>query len=130
VNEKTEATFVVPDDLTEMSMGAIRLCELFVAKVLNATDSVIEVKVEGKSLMVISGNESIKELVSMYLKAGRLPTFYQQLIALARKDAASDKSVLQIILRNRMYLISIEELNALPNLHLRVSRVEVGNFRK
>jgi hypothetical protein len=130
VNEKTEAIFVVPDDVTEMSMSAIRLCELFVAKVLDATDTVIEVKVDGKLLVVLSDTQSIKELVSMYLKSGRLASFYRQLIALARKDVASGELVLKIVLRNKMYFISLQELNALPNLHLRISKLEVANFKQ
>lgn len=131
MNKKTEAVIVVPDNLTEISVSAIGLCELFVAKVLDAAESIIDVKIDGKSLLVVSGNQSIKELVSMYLKSGKLASFYRQLLALARKDDESGESVLKIILRNKVYSIRLQELNALPDLHLRVSRrIEIEDFKQ
>jgi hypothetical protein len=129
VNEKKDAIFIVPHDMTEISTSALKLCELFVAKVFDSSDSVIDVKVDANSLLVISGSQPIKELISMYLKAGKLPSFYRQLFALARKDAASGESVLRIVLRNKMYFIVVHELNGLPNLHMRVSKFEVTDSK-
>jgi hypothetical protein len=75
VSKKSEATFVVPDDSTEMSMSALKLCELFASTVLGSTDSVIDVNVDGKSLADSSGSQPIKEHISMYLKSGKLASF-------------------------------------------------------
>jgi hypothetical protein len=128
VSEKINATFIVPDNLTKISSQAIEMCELFVAKVFNANDSVIEFKVDWKNMVVLSNNRSVKELISLYLKSRNLTPFYKQLIALAGRDSASDMPVLKIALHDKMYIVILHELNSLPSLHLRVSKVEVLGF--
>ena len=120
MNKKKEATFVIPDELTVMSVNAVKLCELFATKLLDATDSVIEIKIDEKNRLVTSNNHEIKELVSMYLKSRQLEPFYKQLMAIAKTDEISNVSELKFFVDDKMFLIGFRELNALPNLHLSV----------
>jgi hypothetical protein len=126
VNEKKSVTFVIPDDLTEMSVSAIKLCELFASKLLNTTDSVIEIKVDEKNKLVTSRNHQIKELVSMYLKSRRLESFYKQLISLASTTVATNEIELKLLVGDKIFLIGVRELNALPNLHLCINKAELA----
>ena len=121
MNGKKAATFVISDDLTEISESAVKLCELFAAKLLDTADSVIEIKVDDKNKLVTSNNYTIKDLVSMYLKSRQLESFYKQLIALASTKVASNKVELNILLGDNIFLIDICELSTLPDLHLRIA---------
>jgi hypothetical protein len=128
VSKKKNGAFVIPD-ATGRSTGAIALCELFVTQIFDTADPSVEFEVDVKKSMVVSANRPIKELISMYLKSGRLALFYQQLQSLAWNDAASGKSVLKLVLEDETVLIGLEELRGLPDLRLRVSKLQAGDAK-
>lgn len=124
LSDKRLATFVVPDNFTKISTRALQLCEVFAIKLLENVDLVSEIKVDKKNNLVVSSNQSIKNIVEMYLKAGEFDSFYRQLTALDSSDFVEDKIQLRLIVDKKKLIIRILELSALPNLHLRIVKAE------
>lgn len=125
MNEKKVVTFLIRDNFTEISTNALKLCELFAIKVLEAKDLVIEIKVDEKNKLLTSSTHSIKDIFAMYFKSGQIDSFYNQLIALDSSNLKSDEIKLKLLGDGKMLIIRIREVSALPNLHLRIVQGEL-----
>lgn len=124
LNDRRLVTFVVPDNFTKISTRALQLCEVFAIKLLESVDLVSEIKVDKKTNLVTSNNQSIKNIVEMFLKAGEFDSFYSQLTALDSSSFVKDKIQLRLIFDKKKLTVRILELRTLPNLHLRIVKAE------
>lgn len=125
MNKRRDVTFVIPDGLGNASAKAVKLCELFIGEILDAVTEVIEIKVDQKKNLVESNDSKIKQLISMFMKAHQLDEFYEQLVAFSIRSALQNEAKLKLIVDGQVQLINLRELAGLPNLHLRISKVEV-----
>ncbi len=125
MNEKSEIAIIVPDD-TEMYLGAAKLCEAFVCKVIASDSSTTTVAIDENLRYVECGISEIKDLLSMYLGAGLFRDFYNQLIGLAHQTGRPDYYVLKVLLHGRRIEIGIVVCSELPNLEMQISKTQVA----
>lgn len=129
MNNKKEITLVVPDGLIEMSVSAVKLCELFTATVLDEPGAEIDVSVDSETGAVNSNSQAVRELLSMYLKSKQLPLFYGQLKALAFKADGHDGFALKLIVGEAVWHISIRERRGLPNVRLSITKMDMSSVQ-
>ena len=120
MNDPIEIVLVVPDGVGEYSAGAMKLCELFVAKVLSSSMNEIDLSASERERQVSSNAPEVKELFAMFVGARLLRTFYQQLTALAHKKGRLGHFELKAITGGVAKIVSITEISELPNLRLRI----------
>lgn len=125
MSEKKIATIVVPDDVTEISVSAVKLCELFIVKLIETIDLGVEIMIDQKNNLVTSNDKSIKDLLSMYLKSRQFELFYNQLISLTSRTVLPNEVELKVLAGEKIFIISVRELNALPNLHLSINMAKL-----
>lgn len=129
MNDRKEVTLVVPDSLIEMSVSAVKLCELFTATVLDEAKAEIDVSVDSETGAVNSNSQAIRELLSMYLKSKQLPLFYGQLKALAFMADGLDEFALKLIVGGAVWHVSIRELCGLPNIRLNITKMDMSSLK-
>jgi hypothetical protein len=122
VDEKKVVVLVVPDDIVEVSVEAVNLCELFVSTVIESPEPVIELAVSDRDRHVGSNSAKLKNLISMYLGARKLEAFYRQLARFARTDEQGGCRFLKVIVDGVPIGITVKELRALPDLRLEISK--------
>lgn len=79
MNESREVVLVLPDGTDGMSLGAAKLCELFVVALLEAEESELRLSVDERHRSVAVNDPAIKRLLIAFLGSGQFPEFYRQL---------------------------------------------------
>jgi hypothetical protein len=121
VNNK-EFVLIIPDNLVEMSVGAVKLCELFVFKILSSPEDEIVISVNERDHEVRSNSVEIRELISMLLGSKRLNEFYRQLAQIAHKGEEANQLSLNVMVSGKLNQISVKERNGLPDLQLQIMK--------
>lgn len=122
VSNIKELVLIIPDGLAEMSVGAVKLCELFIFKVLSSPESEIVISVIEKDRDVRSNSVEVRELISMLLGSKQLHQFYRQLVKFARKGDEAGLLSLNVLVDGKPNQITIREKNGLPDLQLQIMK--------
>ncbi len=79
MNESKEVVLVLPDGTDGMSLGAAKLCELFVVALLEAEDAELRLSVDEHHRSVEVNDQGVRRLLIAFLGAGKFPDLYRQL---------------------------------------------------
>lgn len=127
MRERKNVTVFLPESAAGISMADIKLCELFLSYILDSCEPIIDIKVDSRNSVVFSQNKQIRELISIYLKTGKIFPFYRQLMLLGRKKTGENIMELKFEFAGKAYFIDIQECAPLPNLHLNVKKATCSN---
>jgi hypothetical protein len=121
--QRKDAILVIPDGVAEVSVSAIKLCELLATALLSSREAVVEVAVDARNTAVTSNDSRVKDVMSMILKTKQLTSFYEQLRMLMKKGEPSDHPALKLVVEGAVWQVAVQEKRGLPNLHLRISKL-------
>lgn len=85
--EKDSIDIVMPKSLTEGSANSLKLCELFIGGLWVANVFPLTLTVDLKSKSVSCTDQKLRETVRMFVGAGRLDGFAQQLTGLLHETS-------------------------------------------
>ena len=85
--QKDSIDIVLPASLTEGSADSLKLCELFVGALWSASSAELTLVVDVKNKSVDCTDQKLREIVRMFLGAGRLDEFVQQMTGLLHKTS-------------------------------------------
>jgi hypothetical protein len=125
--DREEVTLVIPRGVTEVSVSAAKLCELFAGALLVSSLPMIEVIIDSKNDAVTSNDSRVKETMTAIMKARQLVSFYEQLRKFSIADSAVGFRTLRLSARGVQWRMQIEERRGLPDLHLQVRRHPDGS---
>lgn len=120
--EREEVTLVIPDGVTEISVSAVKLCEMFASALLASSLPVIDIAVDSKNDAVTSNDSRVKEAVTLIMKTRQLAKFYDQLAKLLIVEPATGARTLKLVAKDLERAMTIQQQRGLPDLHLRIQR--------
>lgn len=80
--EKPAIDIVLPPNLREASAKALKLCELFIEGLVLSNETIICLSVDAANKSVQCTDSRLREIVRLFLGAGRFNEFIQQQLAL------------------------------------------------
>lgn len=122
MSKNKEFVLIIPDDLAEMSVGAVKLCELFVFKILSSPEDEILISVNEREREVRSNSVEIRDLISMLLGSKQFHEFYRQLVQIAHRGNEASLLSLKVLVGGKLNKITIREQKGLPDLQLLIMK--------
>lgn len=117
-NEMQQVDFILPSTAESASLTGLRLCELFIDKLLSSTCKEFVLSVDHKNKAIYSNDVGVKEAVNLIYKSGRLEAFYEQLGAVLHMEG--EQKVLRLKAEEEIRFVVVEE-STLPNLSLKIT---------
>ncbi|WP_104040584.1 hypothetical protein [Vibrio hyugaensis] len=87
---------ILPHDFKEASESHLKLCQLFIDSLISSKSTSVYFRVDHQNQAVQSNETSLKEVINLIYKTGRLEAFYHQFLALLHKNSKG-QHVLRLI---------------------------------
>lgn len=87
---KLAVDIILPPDLVESSPSALKLCELFIEKLIKSRTEPIHLSVDVARKVVQCNDSSVKEIVRLFIGSGRFEDFVRQQILLLHKSTSAE----------------------------------------
>ena len=87
---KLAVDIILPPNLAEASASALKLCELFIEKLIESKEKLINLSVDVPSKAVLSNDAAVKEVVRLFIGSGRFEEFKRQQGLLLHKSSSAE----------------------------------------
>lgn len=116
--KKPLVDIILPPDLAEVSASALKLCELFLERLIKSTEKSIDLSVDVPAKAVRCNDPALRDVVRLIVGAGQFNQFAQQQTSLLHKTKTTN---------------SLGELRCLREGHLQIfifsGDISQGNWR-
>lgn len=111
--EKSPIDIMLPPELREASARSLKLCELFVGGLISSSNKLISLSVDVANKSVECTDPGLRETIRLFLGAGRLDEFMQQmLVLLHRTEDVKSVGELRVMYNGKMRAFSFFKIES------------------